>query len=194
MAVALGRHETMEEANKLLRRALLGIENDSHALLVLGQARMKLRQIDAAIELFNRAIVQSPKSAEARLNLAIVRQMQGETDAAVEQYRLILNENPNSSEALNNLAWILATDKNPGNRRGAEAESLARRLCEATAHQEPAYLDTLAAALAESGKYREATQITRAAIELARGKAEHDLADTLAKRIQVYANGKAIRD
>ena len=155
---------------------------------------MKLRQIDAAVELFSRAIAQSPKSVEARLNLAIVRQMQSDTDAAVEQYQLILKEDPDSHEALNNLAWILATDANPGNRRGAVALSLASRLCEATAHQEPAYLDTLAAAHAESGKFKEAIQITEAAIELARGKAEHDLANTLAKRIQVYANGKAIRE
>ena len=125
------------------------MEKDSRALVILGQARVKLRQIDAAIELFNRAIKQSPKSVEARLNLAIVRQIQGKLDLAVEQYRLILKDNSNSHEALNNLAWILATDDNRGNRNGAVAVSLARRLCTATEHQEAAYLDTLAAALAD---------------------------------------------
>ena len=193
LAVAIWHHDRKQEANVLLRDALKGIEEDSRALVVLGQARMKLRQMDAAIELFNRAIKRSPKSVEALMNLAIVRQMQGETELAAEQYRLILREDPNSHEALNNLAWIRATDDNPGNRNGAVAVSLARRLCQATAHQEPAYLDTLAAALAESGDFKEAIRITKAAIELARGRSEHDLADTLAKRLSTYTAGEAFR-
>ena len=163
LAVALWHHERKQEANVLLHDALKGIEKDSRALVVLGQARMKLRQIDAAIELFNRAIKRSPKSVEARLNLAIVRQMQGETDLAVEQYRLILKENPNSHEALNNLAWVYATDVDPKYRDGAAAVSLARRLCKVTNHEVPAYLDTLAAALAESGEFKDSPPRTAAA-------------------------------
>ncbi len=194
LAVALWRQQRQPDANLVLQEALRENEDDAGALVIIGQAKMKLRQIDAAIELFDRATKLSPESGEARLNLAIAYQLQGQIELAIEQYRLILDKHPESREALNNLAWIYATAVDPKHRDDSAAVSLARRLCQATTHEVPAYLDTLAAALASTGEFAEAIKITKSAITLARGRAEHDLAENLTQRLGLYTSGRAVRE
>jgi hypothetical protein len=54
------------------------------------------------------------------------------------------------------LAWILATHRDLALRNGARAVVLAERACQATDYKRPAYLQTLAAAYAEAGRFAEA--------------------------------------
>jgi len=56
----------------------------------------------------------------------------------------------------NNLAWILSTNPDPKIRSGLEAVDWARKACKASGYRDPYTLDTLAAALAESGDFSEA--------------------------------------
>ena len=82
-------------------------------------------------------------------------QLQGKTAEAVENYRWMLRVKPGDLSAANNLAWILATHPDQRFRNGAEAVDLLRPLlggrdCDSN------FLDTLAAAYAEAGRFEQA--------------------------------------
>ncbi|GAH67769.1 unnamed protein product, partial [marine sediment metagenome] len=61
-------------------------------------------------------------------------------------------------EKVNNLAWLLATAPQADLRDGARALPLAKGVCESTGYNNPRFLDTLAAAYAETGQFEEAIQ------------------------------------
>jgi uncharacterized protein len=71
----------------------------------------------------------------------------------------------NSVQALNDYAWLLATSHFEAVRDGQQAVSLA--LQAVSHHRTPAYLDTLAAAYAETGKFDKAVETQREALALA---------------------------
>jgi Flp pilus assembly protein TadD len=72
-------------------------------------------------------------------------------------------------QALNNLAWTLAAYPKAQYRNGAEAVQLATQACELTKYQNPIPLATLAAAYAETGRFKEAVSFAERAQELAKG-------------------------
>src|SRR5439155_4864777 len=63
-------------------------------------------------------------------------------------------------------AWMLATHPDPRYRNGVLAVRLARQACQATAYRQPEFLDTLAAAYAENGRFEEAQAAARQALDL----------------------------
>ena len=79
----------------------------------------------------------------------------GDPAAAIASYRRALDVSPDRVEAANNLAFLLATARDPALRAPDEAIALAQRAARAKAF-DPAVIDTLAAAYASAGRYREA--------------------------------------
>jgi tetratricopeptide (TPR) repeat protein len=65
---------------------------------------------------------------------------------------------PDDPAVWNCRAWMMATCPEPSYRDGPRAIELARRACEATQWQHSNYLDTLAAALADTGAWDEAVR------------------------------------
>jgi hypothetical protein len=88
-----------------------------------------------------------------------------------------LRLDPNDVPTLLYLARILAADKNAAVRGGLEAAALAMR-AEAIAGGQPLALDTLAMAYAESGRFEDAQDAVRKALEraAASGKTNNILA------------------
>ena len=117
----------------------------------------------------------------------------GNVAEALGEYRAALRLQPDLKSAMNNLAWILATDPNARIRNGDEALRLATRLCEATKHRRPTFLDTLAAAQAETGRYAAAVKTIDRAIELAKRAGRDDLLRQLQARRQKYQSGNPQR-
>jgi tetratricopeptide (TPR) repeat protein len=79
-------------------------------------------------------------------------------------YEVAAQEEPNDPWTLNNLAWFLATCPESSVRDGAAAVDLATRATELSGRREPAILDTLAAALAETGDFKEAVKVQHEAM------------------------------
>lgn len=88
----------------------------------------------------------------------------GEFDLAIADNERSLELNPNLASALNSLAWDLATAPSADLRDGRRAVELAERAL-ATNTNEPGFLDTLAAAYAETGRYSDAVRSQKKGIE-----------------------------
>ncbi len=109
---------------------------------------------DARAELA-RALASGADAAKVHTALGLAAERSGNLAGAIASYREALRANPERVEAANNLAWVLATVPDPALRAPDEAIGLAQRAARWQA-LDPAVLDTLAAAYASAGRYREA--------------------------------------
>ena len=154
---------------------------------------MQFGQPNLAVQHFRQIYERSP-SDELGLELAAAMQEDGQTADAVELYRQILVTNPNFSQAANNLAWIYATNANPGARNAKESLRLALKVCNATEHRTPAFLDTLAAAYAEDGQFSRAVSVSQQAIAIAKRANLNELADQIRERLERYRQNEPHRE
>lgn len=98
---------------------------------------------------------------------------------------------PDDPAVASRFAWFLATCPQALFRDGSQAMALATKACEKTAWQEPEYLDTLAAACAECGRYREACRYANQAlakVKQAARQAEYR------KRLKCYRSRRPYRE
>jgi tetratricopeptide (TPR) repeat protein len=194
LALALWARGGREEAESQLSEILAGPAPEAAKLTIVGQTRMKSGQIDTAARALRQAIELDPDHLEARFSLAIILQLQGHASDAIAEYRSIIEKHPQALDAINNLAWLFATHSNPQFRNADEAVSLARRICESTNHENPSYLDTLAAALAEAGDFAGAAETAAKGQRIARRQANLELAEKLGRRAEIYRAGRPFRE
>lgn len=115
-------------------------------------------KLDAALADFNEAVRLEPEQAYgyyARANL------QHHLGSYVEQRRDLakaLRFRPDDPGIINSLAWLLSTCVDDKVRDGSRALELARKACALSGKDDFNALDTLAAALAETGDYEEAAR------------------------------------
>lgn len=81
------------------------------------------------------------------------------------------------AQALNAVAWLRATAHDEAFRDGPRAERLAREALRRFGWLEPSFIDTLAAAYAEQGRWAEAEALQLIALELTDRLATHDAID-----------------
>lgn len=160
--------------------------SDFHAL---AQFRGNERGWAEAVAVYNLALKTFPESALAHFHRGMARSKLGQTKEAIADYEEALTLDSSMAAAMNNLAWILATGEKEF-RDGERAVALATKARELTGDQDSAILDTLAAALAETGKFREATQWQLAAIRL-KGRGED--VDDLYERLRLYSSNQPYR-
>jgi protein O-mannosyl-transferase len=130
--------------------------DDPEAHFNFGLALLDNHQPAEAADQFSKELRLTPNETKAHYRLAQALSRQHKSSEAIAHYREALRLTPDFPDALNELAWILATDPNSKNRSGTEAVQLAKRACELTQNQQPAFLATLAAAYAETGQFEEA--------------------------------------
>jgi len=106
---------------------------------------------------------------------------------AIADHTAALAMEPNDHASCNYLAWILATCPTAALRNGARAVELATKACELTQYQAPGYIDTLAAAFAETGHFAEAVREMERAMALVEGAR----LDDYRTRFDLYRAGKA---
>ena len=143
-----------------------------------------------AIEDYSTALEIAPWYANAYANRGYANKKLKDFEAAITDYKLALKVNPKFAGAMNDLAWLQATCTKDSVRDGESALKLATEACELTGEKNPECLDTLAAALAETGDFKKAVSTQLKAIKLTEAA---DLGP-LKERLELYKKDKAFRD
>ena len=137
------------------------------------------RRYDEALQDITRAVELRPDNDADLHNRAVVLSALGRHVEAIRDYEHALELNPASGGTHNNLAWLLATSPEPSVRDGPRAVIHARRALEMG--EIAAWMDTLAAALAESGDYEQAVHTEMHAYEMSQPRNE-----SFRRRAEVY--------
>jgi spermidine synthase len=133
----------------------------------LAHVRREQGRRGEAAEALARVVALAPDDALTQATLAEELLRLRRPDQAVTHFRAALALRPELSSAdtnvmwANNLAWVLATSPDAALRNGTEAVVWATRASEAVGGQNPAVLDTLAAAFAEAGRFDDAIAVAR---------------------------------
>ena len=186
LGVALAGRGEVDEAIADYQKALRIEPDDAKTHNNLGIALANRGRMDEAIAHYRKALEIKPDSAKAHFNLGLALDRQGKTADAVIQWRESVRLQPDHTNFLNQLAWVLATCPTESIRNGAEAVDLAERAVRSSGGQEPAILDTLAAAYAEAGRFTEAVATVERAVSLASVRGDTAMADILRPRIELY--------
>jgi len=186
LAAVLARQGQTDQAIAHYRRALEISPEHATAHFNLGLALASQGKTDEAIRHWTRTVEINPTFGAAHFNLGRTFARQGKAALAIKHYRAALEINPRHVQTWKRLAWILATQPDAELRAGAEAVRLARAACRATNFRHPAYLDTLGAAYAEAGQFKEAIRTAENALRLARLAREDKLAKGIDTRLKLY--------
>ena len=138
---------------------------------------------------------------EFRVALARFYARQGRHDQMAEQITLYREEHPligkeGQSEwikTLNGIAWILAVHPHEKVRNGPRAVEYAKEACVLSEWKDGRYIDTLAAAYAETGDFETAIQLEKQAIQVRREAVPGKRLTGFQKRLTLYESGKPYR-
>ncbi len=189
LGLALASSGHIDEAMGYYRRGLELKPDDAQAHYNLGNTLVGRGKADEAIAEYRTALKIRPDYAAAHGNLGVVLVANGQPGEGIAHYRKALNIKPDSAQIQNNLAWLLATYPEASIRNGAEAVELAQRAVQLSDGRRPEILNTLAAAYAEIGRFSEAAETARRALELALAQDNAALADAIRARIKLYRAG-----
>jgi tetratricopeptide (TPR) repeat protein len=145
---------------------------------------------ERAIADYGEVIRINPTDAMAYFYRAMAWNRRGVAARALADYEAAIGINPDDAAAFNNIAWMLAVSRDDAARDGRRAIELARRACDLTSWENAGYLDTLAAAYAEAGDFREAVRWQEAALGLPDLKQNKQAQ----ARLELYRSGKPYRE
>jgi tetratricopeptide (TPR) repeat protein len=178
------------EGTSELEKAL-GLDPKYHpAWNNLGNASAYRDEWKGAAANYRKAIELAPRSAVYHFNLAHALHQLGRRDEAGEEYREGLRLDKDWPEKAAREAWDLATNSEKALRHGRKAVMLALQSCQAAGEQ-PRFLDVLAAAYAEHGKFPDASAAARRALALAMDSGQRPLSGGIQERLRLYEAGRA---
>ena len=154
----------------------------------LGIAFLQKAKVDEALPHLQKAVALDPRQVRNQYYLGDAFYLQGKAPEALAHWREGLRLDANYLPLLSQMAWLLATSPQGSVRNGNEAVELARRAVQLSEGQDPVVLDTLGAAYAEAGRFADALDSARRALDLATrcGTRSGPLARTLRDRITLY--------
>lgn len=189
---ALATIGRLDEAIAFYRKALGHKSDHANAHHNLAVALAAKGQINEAVAHYYQAVAIQPGYTQAHHNLAIALTKQSRFGEAVVHYRKAVEIRPEVKACIG-LAMLLAACPDASIRNGDEAVGLAER-AKALGDGDPVVLDALAAAYAEAGRFTDAVQAARKALNLAKGQGNVALANVLSGRLELYEAGKPCRD
>jgi tetratricopeptide (TPR) repeat protein len=191
---ALFRLGRVEEALAQYEIALRLAPYDAATQYHVGVALLSLSKTDEAIRHFREALRIKPDAELAHGALGRALLVSGDFADGIKHLREALRLKPDLHSALNDLARVRATANEARWRDGAEAVRLAQRACEMTNFANAEYLDTLTAALAETGDFAKAIETAEKAAQLAGDSGRTELVEQIQKRLESYRAGKPWRE
>lgn len=193
-----------DKAFETLKKSLSIWPNNVQAQHSLALLLIQRHKPEEAIEHLNAALRVDPLFIPSLLTLATLSAEQNNWAEAIAMFRRVMEAEPDFQkllasrddllQATNNVAWIMATQPDDSLRDGSGAVELSQEVCEATDFNNPLYLDTLAAGLAETGKFDQAIKTARQAIDLSLQADDIELASRIQERLNRYEDGQPYRD
>jgi tetratricopeptide (TPR) repeat protein len=156
----------------------------------LGLALCRKGRADDAIVQYQQALQINPNYVDAHVDLGNVLLQKGRADEAMAQFQQAQQIAPTDPWLPNNLAWFLATGPDASLRNGTKAVELAERANQLTGGGNAIILRTLAAALAEAGKFPEAVETAQRALHLAEAQSKTSLAGEIHSELKLYQAGQ----
>ena len=190
LGVVLRSMGQLDEAISTYRQALERRPDDLETHGALGVALAERGDPNAAIDQFVLVLEGRPDDPNAHYNLAVALAAERRPVDALSHFRRALETRPDWPASLGGLAWLLATHPDPGVRDPLEAVRLAERAVELTGRQEVLPLDALAAAHAAAGRFGEAVNTARAALDRALALDQAQPAARIRERLQLYLQSR----
>jgi protein O-mannosyl-transferase len=152
----------------------------------LGVALVSAGRLEEAVEHYQRALKWMPNFAQGHYKLGLALQKQQIFAAAINEYQQALKLDARYLPAQLSLAWLLATGPDNLLRDGNKAVELAEQAKALAEMESPQLLDTLAAAYAEAGRFPEAVDTARCALNLPAVRNNPPLAEAIQSRLKLY--------
>jgi tetratricopeptide (TPR) repeat protein len=178
-----------DEAAAHYEQAIVSDPQLDDAYLALATLRRKQGRLHDAATVLEKGAAARPGTPAIQQRLVDVYMELPDPARAVAACRRIRERTPQDWMATAKLAFILATAPDAHLRDGSEALNLAQEADRASGHRDPRVLNSLAAALAESKRFPEATVAAREAIQAAQVAGQADLAARIDKQAARYARG-----
>jgi len=158
-----------------------------------GLARADRREYGAAIADFDQAIRLNPQYANAFNNRGDAYGSSGDRARALADYAEAVRLDSRNPGRFNRIAWRLAVSRDDQVREGKRAVEYATQANELTSWRVGNYLDTLAAAYAETGNFSEAVRWEQKSLEDA-SFASSSGGARARERLELYRAGKPYRE
>jgi tetratricopeptide (TPR) repeat protein len=192
---ALAMKNRLDEAMAEFQQAAQIDPRSAEARNNIGRVLASQGRLEDAIPYFQEAVEIDPGLVEAQQFLgAALYYARGQVREALAHWRAALRAQPDFLPALNEAAHVLAASPEASVRNGAEAVTLAERAVKLSGGREAMYLDTLAAAYAEAGRFPDAIATARRALDVATRPDQSQLREGLAARLRLYEARKPYRD
>ena len=160
----------------------------------LAETRTARKEYSEAIAAYRRVLGITPCDERALTESNRLLKLTGDYETLIDTLRRSAEACPDFAGNLNNYAWALATLPRADLRDGDTAVSIAERALELMHRRDPGFLDTLAVALAEAGRFVEAIQIQSEALRIARASGSaRELIDVLQRHLDAFREGHPIR-
>jgi protein O-mannosyl-transferase len=189
LANAQARKGLLGEAISHYERAIKLRPDYGDPYLNLGTVLFEQGQIRDAIAQWQSALATQPNDAGFHTALGDAFLKGGLQKEAIGEYEHAARISSKDPLARNNLAWLLATSSDPSIRDGDRAIEFAKQTVRLARGKDPTYLRTLAAAYAESGRFAEAKETAREALQAAERRSDSTLANALRDEIALYELG-----
>jgi tetratricopeptide (TPR) repeat protein len=184
----------LDEAARYYQDALRLNPQQAEAHFALGHVYRLQGQPKKAVAEFAAVVNLNPDFAEGYYYLGSAIMRLARWDEAVANLRKAVDLNPHQNqyrlELLYATCWKALTDPQPDTQRAGGILETAREICQAAGYQDPRYLDVLAAAFAENGRFSEAESAARQALGLT---SERELTRQIRERLKGYERHLSVR-
>jgi tetratricopeptide (TPR) repeat protein len=189
----LAEEGQLQEAVEQYQFALQISPSFGQAHYNLGVKLAQLNHPDEAMDHLRQAIRLTPSFPDSYIQLAKLLGQQDRFRDAIAMLKSGLTMNSHNPVIGNEYAWLLATCPVTELHDAPQAIAIGEALAKATSRRDPHYLDTLAAAYADAGRFDEAVPVAREALSLAQSNNDATLATQLAARLALYEKGQPFR-
>lgn len=159
--------DNLDAAMRDLNSAIALNKEFPEALNNRGVVNSRKKKYQQAITDFSAAIKIDAQFVDAYGNRAAAYRELKKYDEAMADLKIAMQKAPLDYKPINDLAWFFATVSEKSRRDAAQAVTLATKACEMTQYEDWNTLDTLAAAHAAKGDFKNAKQWITTALEKA---------------------------